>query len=156
VKAFHSEEKYSNEFVSNIEQDIAARMKAAMEAAQRYPGFYLYICQGKSCTWLTNLIAQEKIKAPDALVMLSAHIPQQTLTDNFNTQVSKAEFPILDLYKDRDNRWVTDHIKDRRKLARKSFKTNYRMRKLHFSMDYQSERKRAVKEIYGFLTAVGM
>ena len=88
--------------------------------------------------------------------MLSAHIPQQNLTDSFNMQVSKTEFPVLDLYRDQDSSWVVNHIKDRRKLARKSFKTNYRQRKLYYGMDYTSQRERAVKEIYGFLTAVGM
>lgn len=155
-KSFYSEDMYSSQFVDNMEQSIEERMKAAMEAAQQYPGFYLYICQGKTCTWLIDLIAQERITKPDALVMLSAHIPQQDLTDNFNMHVSQVEFPVLDLYRDFDNRWVTNHVMDRRKLARKSFKTNYRQRKLHYGIDYSSQRQRTFKEIYGFLTAVGM
>ncbi len=156
LKSFYIDDKYSAEYIENMEYAIEQRLKAAMEEAQQYPGFYLYICQGKSCTWLTNLIEQEKVEAPDALVMLSAHIPQQNLTDNFNMQVSKVEFPVLDLYRDQDSSWVVNHIQDRRKLARKSFKTNYRQRKLYYGMDYTSQRRRAVKEIYGFLTAVGM
>lgn len=156
LKSFYSEDKYSSNYLETMEMAIEQRMVAAMEAAQSYPGFYLYICQGKSCTWLTNLIEQEKIEKPDALVMLSAHIPQQDLTDNFNMQVSKTEFPVLDLYRDQDSTWVVNHVKDRRKLARKSFKTNYRQRKLYYGIDYTSQRQRAVKEIYGFLTSVGM
>lgn len=155
-KSFYSEDAYSTQYIENMEQSIEERMKAAMEAAQQYPGFYLYICQGKSCTWLIDLITQERIDKPDALVMLSAHIPQQNLTDSFNMQVSEAEFPVLDLYRDFDNNWVTKHVSDRRKLARKSFKTNYRQRKLYYGIDYNSQKKRTFKEIYGFLTAVGM
>ena len=155
-KSYYSEDKFSDKYVENMESSIEERMKAAMEAAQQYPGFYLYICQGKTCTWLIDLIAQERITEPDALVMLSAHIPQQDLTDSFNMQVSEAEFPVLDLYRDFDNTWVTDHVMDRRKLARKSFKTNYRQRKLFYGMDYNTQKVRTVKEIYGFLTAVGM
>lgn len=156
LKSFATDDKYSADYLKNMEQTIAARMQAAMTAAQNYPGFYLYICQGKSCTWLTSLISQEKITAPDALVMLSAHIPQRNLTDDFNYQVSQAEFPVLDLYRDQDTSWVTNYITDRRKLARRSFKTNYRQRKLHYGIDYHSQTRRTVKEIYGFLTAVGM
>ena len=155
-KSFYSEDAYSTQYIESMELSIEERMKAAMEVAQQYPGFYLYICQGKSCTWLIDLIAQERIDKPDALVMLSAHIPQQNLTDSFNMQVSEAEFPVLDLYRDFDNNWVTKHVGDRRKLARKSFKTNYRQRKLYYGIDYNSQKKRTFKEIYGFLTAVGM
>lgn len=156
LKSFYTEDKYSSNYIETMEQAIEQRMKAAMAAAQQFPGFYLYICQGKSCTWLTNLIVEERIEKPDALVMLSAHIPQQDLTDNFNMQVSQAEFPVLDLYRDQDSTWVVNHVKDRRKLARKSFKTNYRQRKLFYGIDYTTQRRRAVKEIYGFLTSVGM
>ena len=60
LKSFYTEDKYSTDYIESMEYAIQQRVIAAMKEAQQYPGFYLYICQGKSCTWLTNLIAQEK------------------------------------------------------------------------------------------------
>jgi hypothetical protein len=156
LKAGHQDDVYSQTYIETIEKDLTARMQAAMEQAQNYPGFYLYICQAKTCAWLTRLIQQQAITAPDALVMLSAYLPQENLNDEFAQQVAKTDFPVLELYRDQDANWVYKQMKTRQLTARKNFKTNYRQRKLFYAFDYKAQQARTVKEIYGFLTAVGM
>ena len=156
LKASFQQDFYSQTFIDDIETKIELRINSAIEMAKQHAGFYLYICQGKSCGWLTSLVEQNRIATPDALVMLGAHLPQDDLNQKFAQQISRTDFPILELYQDYDNAWVTEHLVDRRKFARKEFKTNYRQRRVSSHFGYLSQQKRTVKEIYGFLSAVGM
>jgi len=156
IKSFHRPDYYSQKSSEKIGQLIAERMNAAWDLARQYPGFYLVICQGKSCNWLTNFFLQNQEVKPDAMVMLSAHMPQNNLNEMFAEQLSKTEFPVLDIYQSSDNPWVITNVKWRRKMARKNYKTDYRQRQLFSGIDYHGQQRRTIKEIYGFLTAVGM
>ena len=156
IKANHQDDTYSTAYIDVIEKDLTARMQAALAQAQNYPGFYLYICQAKTCAWLTKLIQTQAITAPDAMVMISAYLPQQDLNDEFSQQIAMTTFPVLELYRDQDANWISSQVKSRRAIARKNFKTNYRQRKLFYAFDYKNQQARTVKEIYGFLKAVGM
>ena len=156
VKAFHRPAYYSSTDNAALKQIVAKRMAAAWQLANEHPGFFLVICQGKSCNWLTELFLEQEELNPDALVMLSAHMPQSDLNDLFAEQLSKTEFPVLDLYQSSDNPWVLANVPWRRKLARKNYKTDYRQRQLYTGIDYYGQERRTIKEIYGFLTAVGM
>jgi len=156
IKAFHRPDYYSQQTSDEMEQKITKRMQAAWKLANEYPGFFLVICQGKSCNWLTNLFIEQQELKPDALVMLSAHMPQSNLNEQFAEQLSKTEFPVLDLYQSNDNPWVLANVPWRKKMARKNYKTDYRQRQLYSGIDYYGQERRTIKEIYGFLTAVGM
>ena len=156
IKAFHRPDYYSQQTSDDIEKQITERMTAAWELASQYPGFYLVICQGKSCNWLTNLFLKQQDLKPDAMIMLSAHMPQHNMNEQFAEQLSKTEFPVLDLYQSSDNPWVLNNVQWRRKMARKNYKTDYRQRRLFSGIDYYGQQTRTIKEIYGFLTAVGM
>lgn len=156
LKAFHQSRIFSTEASDAIEQQILARVQSALEYAEQFPGYFIFVCQGKSCAWLTSLFEKQQILQPDALIMLSAHMPQNDLNNLFSVRVSKSEFPVLELFKQIDNQWVTTAIERRRKLARKHFKTDYRQRQLTSHIAFGNNHQRTVKEIYGFLSAVGM
>jgi hypothetical protein len=156
LKAYHQDDIFSSKTNAEIEEQILKRVESAWQYAEQFPGYFIFICQGKSCAWLTSLFQQQKLMQPDALIMLSAHMPQQDLNDQFAQQLSETEFPVLELFKQIDNRWVSSSIQYRRKLARKHYKTDYRQRKLNSHIAFGNNNMRTVKEIYGFLTAVGM
>ncbi|WP_299270796.1 DUF3530 family protein [uncultured Psychrosphaera sp.] len=156
LKAYHQDDIFSSQTNAEIEDEILKRVESAWQYAEQFPGYFIFICQGKSCAWLTSLFQQQKLMQPDALIMLSAHMPQQDLNDLFAQQLSETEFPVLELFKQMDNQWVSSSIQYRRKLARKHYKTDYRQRKLNSHIAFGNNNMRTVKEIYGFLTAVGM
>lgn len=142
--------------MGQIALDLQQRVAAAVEFAGQFPGFYLMVCEGKSCPLLVDLIAEQKVPRPDALVMLSGHALGQTANRNFAEAISLTDFPVLDLRQAWDNRWLEDSFEWRRKVARKNFKTDFRQRKLNSYYDYYGQERRVVKEIYGFLHTVGM
>jgi hypothetical protein len=139
-----------------VKAELTARIKSAITASADQPGFYLMICQGKSCVWLVESIVEGEVTRPDALIMLSAHFPEQKKNREFATTLAKTDFPTLDLYLSEDNHWVESVIEWRKKMSRRHFKTEYRQRKLFSSVNYQSQQQRVIKEIKGFLHAVGM
>lgn len=156
LKAYHQEDMYSEVMNAEIEQEILKRVETAWQYAEQFPGYFIFVCQGKSCVWLTSLFQQQKLMQPDALVMLSAHMPQSNLNNQFAQQLSQTEFPVLEFFKPMDNQWVSSAIIYRKKLAKKHFKTDYRQRKMNNYIAFGDSNLRTVKEIYGFLTAVGM
>lgn len=139
-----------------LELEIGERLDSAFNFARSFPGFYLMICEGKSCFWLTNLIEKNIVPQPDALIMIGAHMPQKELNLKFAEQVAKTEFPVLDIIFERSNHWAIAVKEWRQKMARKNFKTNYRQRELTYFFDYKDQQRRLIKEIYGFTVAVGM
>lgn len=146
----------STELNSAIGNAISQRVSAAIQAAQSEPGFYLMICQGKSCVWLTDAINNGELPKPDALVMLSAHFPELERNRAFAENMAQTDFPTLDLYLSRDNRWVNNAIDWRRKMAKRHFKTEYRQRQINSIVSYAEQGPRVLKELLGFIRAVGM
>lgn len=142
--------------INKVALDLEERLKAAIDFAGQYPGFYLMVCEGKSCPLLFNLVADQKVPRPDAVVMLSGFALGQDANRNFAQQVSLTDFPVLDLRQAWDNRWLEESFEWRQKVARKNFKTDFRQRKLNSYYDYYGQERRVIKEIYGFLHTVGM
>ena len=105
---------------------------------------------------MVNLIAEQKLPRPDALVMLSAHNLGTKPNRDFAELLSMSDYPVLDLSQAWDNRWVTANKPWRAKMARKNFKTDYRQRTLNSYYDYHGQQRRVIKEILGFLYSVGM
>ncbi len=147
---------YNDELNNQVKEEIGLRLSAGFEFSKSMPGFYLIICEGKSCFWINQLIAEQSIPMPDAMIMLSAHMPQQDLNKQFAEAISITDFPVLDLYLNNDSAWVNTTISWRKKMARKNFKTNYRQRQLNGSYSYQGQQVRTLKEILGFIKAVGL
>lgn len=135
---------------------LSKRSQLTQQLASQSSGYYVYVCHGKSCVWLMEGISNQQINPPDALIMLSAHIPNQQLNRNFNLKLAQSEFPILDIYQDADSPWVSHYLRDRHSQVKRQFKTDYRRRKLTSAFHYQGQQRRTVKEILGFLYAVGM
>jgi len=156
LKAYHRDDMFSEAANTEIEQQILKRVEAAWQYAEQFPGYFIFVCQGKTCAWLTSLFQQQKLMPPDALVMLSAHMPQSNLNKQFALQLSQTEFPVLELFKQMDNHWVSSAMLQRKKLARKHYKTDYRQRKLNDNIVFGDNNLRTIKEIYGFLSSVGM
>lgn len=156
LKSFYIDPIFSPEGSKKISTEIQLRLDAAWQLASGSPGYYLVICQGKSCAWITEIIANNRQFMPDALIMISAFMPQQDANQQLAERVANSDYAILDLYQDADNSWVLANVNIRKILSRKQFKVEYRQRKLHVGTNYYGQQSRILKEIYGFLSSVGM
>lgn len=156
LKSYYVEPAYTQDGFDKITANIKQRLEAARNFAANYPGYFMVICQGKSCAWLMSLFHNNELFQPDVLIMLSAFMPQKDYNQAFAEQLAASDFPVLDLYQQHDNSWVLSNIPLRKSLARKLYKVGYRQRQLFSGFNYYGQQSRTLKEIYGFITASGM
>lgn len=156
LKSYYTEPQYTEKNNGLIRDEIQRRLSAAFDFATTAPGYFLVICQGKSCAWLVDIITTSGQFNPDALIMLSAFMPQQDLNDKLAEQVSTSEFAILDLYQRSDNNWILKNVEQRKRLSKKNFKIDFRQRQMQIGVNYFGQQSRTLKEIYGFITYLGM
>lgn len=147
---------YSEQYEKKVLAVITERLTSALDFAQSYPGFYLFVCQGRSCAWLMQAIEENDLVKPDVLVMLSAFVPQKELNNQLNHYIASADFPILDIAQQVDSPWLKSSLGERKKLVRKELKVDYRQRMLFSRVDYRLQNERTLKEVNGFLRYMGM
>ncbi len=136
-------------------EKLIPMMTAIFEKAQDYPGIFVVVAEGNNAAILLDLFEQQQLPLPNALVMLSAHMLNETDNRSFALQVAESELPILDLYLTSDNTWVHHFVKLRRQYAHRELKTYYRQRQFRsFAPGYYPEQdlRRAIK---GWLTSIG-
>lgn len=144
------------DFMSGYQLQMKMRMQALSDEAQNYQGYFIVIAQGSSAASLASLYAKEELPEPEALILLSASVPDFALTKQMNQDITSTAVPTLDIYQSRDARWTHKNIALRRKLAKKNFKISYRQRELYGDISYHNQNQRMLKIIYGWLSSLGL
>ena len=111
-------------------ESITPLLQAVFDNALTYPGVFIVISEGNNAAQLMEIIQQQKIPAPNGIVLLSAHM--ETAADNlkFAQIMSESDTPVLDLVLSNDNRWAEHYAPIRKQHAKKALKTFYRQRQL--------------------------
>jgi len=130
-------------------------MQAALEQAKAYPGFVLVIAQGTSAATLTQLYAENKINAPDALVVISPYWPDRKFNNQLANFLANTPMPVLDIYSQWDNNWSLASTKMRKTAAIRALKLQYRQREIIGVGLIQQPASYVSKEIYGWLSHMG-
>lgn len=130
-------------------------MQAALERAKAYPGFVLVIAQGTSAATLTQLYAENKINAPDALVVISPYWPDRKFNNQLANFLANTPMPVLDIYSQWDNSWSQASTKMRKIAAIRALKLQYRQREIIGVGLTQQPASYVSKEIYGWLSHMG-
>lgn len=142
----------------SYEQHLASftqLMTAALKKATEFPGFMLVIAQGTSAASLSQLFAEQKLKAPDAFVVIGPYWPERQINLQLANALAKTTMPVLDLYSDWDNNWSLASISARKIAAIRSLKMQYRQREIiGVNLPHQPS-SYITKEIYGWLTKMG-
>ena len=114
--------KNSDEF----RKQFAERISKLADAKLQEGGFKLILAQGTGAAWTANLIANEQLPAPDALVLLDGFFPNLQSNRILAKQVAQAAIPTLDLYQEDGGRWPQLAAEARKRESRRSHKLNYR------------------------------
>lgn len=136
-------------------QRITLIMQAALQKAKDYPGFVLVIAQGTSAATLSQLYAEQKITAPDALVVISPYWPDRKFNNQLANFLASTPMPVLDIYSKWDNSWSQASIKARKIAAIRALKLQYRQREIIGVGLIQQPTTYVSKEIYGWLSHMG-
>lgn len=145
-----------DDFMQRYELQLKTRMMALISEAENYQGYFIVIAQGSSAAVLASLYAKGELAEPEALILLSAFVPDMTLRMKMNQDITVTAVPTLDVYQSGHSRWLKKNILLRRKLAKKNFKVHYRQKELYGDISYHNQNQRLLKEIYGWLSSLGI
>ena len=135
---------------------LLSRFKALYQSALNHPGFIVVIAQGASSSLLVEYFSEEAEEEVDAFVFLSSYLPDPELNYTLNQRFAKVSAPVLDIFTSEDSNLVKTTLQQRKKMATKEHKINYRQRELFSSQQNPRQQARLLKEIYGFLTKIGI
>lgn len=135
---------------------LTSRFKAMYQQALTHPGFVIVITQGQSGAILNNYLSQQSSEPIDALVLLNNFYNEPQKNKALNQTITTTAWPTLDIFYQSHNHWLSQQMELRKKLARRNHKLNYRQRTLFGSQSSEQQHQRLSKEIYGFLTWLGL
>lgn len=135
---------------------LTSRFKAMYQQALTHPGFVIVITQGQSGAILNNYLSQQSSEPIDALVLLNNFYNEPQKNKALNQTITTTPWPTLDIFYQSHNHWLSQQMELRKKLARRNHKLNYRQRTLFGSQSSEQQHQRLSKEIYGFLTWLGL
>jgi hypothetical protein len=135
---------------------LTSRFKAMYQQALTHPGFVIVITQGQSGAILNNYLSQQSSEPIDALVLLNNFYNEPQKNKALNQTITTTAWPTLDIFYQSHNHWLSQQMELRKKLARRNHKLNYRQRTLFGSQSSAQQHQRLSKEIYGFLTWLGL
>ncbi|MFY8350234.1 DUF3530 family protein [Pseudoalteromonas sp. SSM20] len=135
---------------------LTSRFKAMYQQALTHPGFVIVITQGQSGAILNSYLSQQSSEPIDALVLLNNFYNEPQKNKALNQTITTTTWPTLDIFYQSHNHWLSQQMELRKKLARRNHKLNYRQRTLFGSQSSEQQHQRLSKEIYGFLTWLGL
>lgn len=132
---------------------LQSRIAAAIEQAKQQPGAIILIAQGHSGAVVNQLLAQNLIAQPQALVLVGAllHEPKAELASI--KAMSEHKVPTLDILQYSDGDHVLSSLRARAQWTRKQIKELYRQR--YWPEDSYLNNAWLQKEVVGWLRYVG-
>ena len=126
-----------------------------MKKVASMPGIFIFVTEGNNASFIVDIVNQEDVDKPNAIIFLSAFKETVDENNNFAKNLAMTEIPVLDLYLSKDNRHVHPSAVLRKKQADKELKIMYRQKMIHnFTPNYYPEMTLA-KEIQGWLVSIG-
>lgn len=150
------ETQITDNIATTYRQLLNLRVNSLYQEAENYPGFFIILTQGCTAASLMRLVAEQQIEPPEAIILISAFCPDTEINEQLNIDIAQSNVPILELFRKTDPSWVTSSIPRRKKLAYKFFKSHYRQRELFSTHHSTKKQERLLKEVYGWLTKMGM
>lgn len=135
---------------------LTSRFKAMYQQALTHPGFIIVITQGQSGAILNSYLNQQSSEPIDALILLNNFYNEPQKNKALNQTITTSPWPTLDIFYQSHNHWLTEQMELRKKRARRNHKFNYRQRTLFGQQSSELQHQRLTKEIYGFLTWLGL
>lgn len=150
------ETQITSSIATTYRQLLNLRINSLYQEAENYPGFFIVLTKGCTAASLMRLVAEQQIEPPEAIILISAFCPDPDVNEQLNLDIAQTNIPILELYRKTDSSWVTVAMPRRKKLAYKYFKPHYRQRELFSTHHSSKKQERLLKEVYGWLTKMGM
>ncbi|SEL82171.1 Protein of unknown function [Colwellia chukchiensis] len=145
----------NREKLASYSKKLAAIMHAVLNKAQNYPGVIVIVAEGNHSAILLDIYQQGIVQPPAAMVLLSSYMPTTAASAKLSQHVAAANYPLLDLYLQRDNRLVLMQAKQRLAAAKRSMKVDYRQKQINNQITAYYPKSGLSKEILSWLSSLG-
>jgi hypothetical protein len=141
--------------IEAYQQQLTTIINTVLTQAESYPGAFIIVAQGNNAALIVELIQQQKIAAPSALILLSSYRATPAENQQFLQQLAQSSYPILDLALTRDNPDVLALMPQKKAVATKAMKAFYRQQLLNNIHASYYPTAALLKAINGWLKAIG-
>lgn len=143
------------ETIKKYNKELTEIYQVIMKKVASMPGIFIFVTEGNNASYIADIVNQEDVDKPNAIVFLSAFKENDIENKNFADSLAMTEIPVLDLFLSKDNRHVHPSAALRKKQAEKELKVMYRQKMIHnFTPNYYPKTTLA-KEIQGWLASIG-
>lgn len=143
------------ESLDNYGKTFADILLVVLEKAKNYPGGIIVVAEGSHAAFILDIYQKKLVNEPSAFVMLSAYMPTPTASNKIAQQLAMTDYPVLDLYLQRDNRLVLANAKLRKDFANREMKVYYRQKQLNNRATGYYPNNTLAREIISWLSSVG-
>lgn len=134
-------------------KQLQTRIAAAIAQAKQQPGAIILVAQGHSGAVVNQLLAQNLIEQPQALVLVGAMLREPTAELASIKAMSDHKVPTLDILQSSDGDHVLNSLRTRAQWTRKQIKELYRQR--YWPEDSALNDVWLQKEVLGWLRYIG-
>lgn len=152
-----SEERNSKntESLTKYSKKFADIMLAVIEKAKSYPGVIIIVAEGSHAALIVDVCQQGMVSSPSAMVMLSSYMPTLPENTKLAQQLAATDYPVFDLYLQRDHYLVVANAKVRKETAKREMKVYYRQKQLNNRTTGYYPEETLTREIIGWLSSIG-
>ena len=147
----------SKDSLHEIEQQLIARVNAALELAATTPGPSLLVAEGVSAALLGKALSEEAFEEEviKVVVLVSPYLPEDKLNRKMADWLSRIFLPYLDVISQFDNRWVIQADTLRQDTTKTQFLPHYRRAELRLRLSEQDEQDQLSRLIHGWMRTSG-
>lgn len=139
--------------LNEYKNELAARFQALTQELTKMPDEQLVVVAlGTSAGIIAELISEQPNLPVDALITISAHLPNPKRNKSLAATLSLVSPPLLDVFYSTDGPVVTQSIANRIRWAKRNSKYDYRQRELFGQSHELRQHHRLRKEVNGFLS----
>lgn len=135
-------------------KQLQSRIAAAIAQAKQQPGAIIIVAQGHSGALVNQLLAQNLIEQPQALVLVGAMLREPAAELVSIKAMSDHKVPTLDILQYSDGDHVLTSLRARAQWTRKQIKELYRQR--YWPEDSAVNDEWLQKEVLGWLRYIGL
>ncbi|MGB2739058.1 MAG: DUF3530 family protein [Cognaticolwellia sp.] len=134
---------------------FAEIMSALIEKAKNYSGVIIIVAEGSHAELIVEISQQGLVSAPSAMVMLSSYMPTTPESNQIAQILAMTDYPVFDLYLQRDHPLVIANAKIRSDFAKREMKIYYRQKQLNNRTTGYYPKNTLTREIIGWLSSIG-
>lgn len=135
---------------------LQQRLNLLLSDSDMPSGHLVILAQGSSANLLTQFDWVAMSRQTDALILLSSYETDPAINRELAQRVGALPIPTLDIAHQQDHLHIQQTLAQRQQWSRKSANLLYRQRLLNGHAEHEASQQLMYKEVYGWLSYLGL